>query len=71
MIKASNSFTAAKGSVPLLHKIITPTGTKCKADNKNELHAIKRLKKLHISSTDVTKQKNENGSHRPKKKDKL
>jgi hypothetical protein len=55
MIKASNSFTAAKGSVPLLHKIITPTGTKRKADDKNELHAIKRLKNLHISSTDVTK----------------
>src|SRR6202040_2138977 len=26
----------------LLHKIITPTGTKRKADNKNELHAIKQ-----------------------------
>ena len=68
MIEASNSFTAAKGSVPLLHNIITPTSTKCKADDQNELHAIKRLKTLHILSTDVTKRKNENGSDRPKKK---
>jgi len=43
--------------VPLLHKIITPTGIKHKADDQNELHANKRLKKLHISSTDVTKRK--------------
>src|ERR1700676_5816045 len=68
MIEASNSFTGAKGSVPLLHKIITPTGTKHKADDQNELHAINRLKTLHISSTDVTKQRNENGSDRPNKK---
>jgi hypothetical protein len=38
MIKASNSFTAAKGSVPLLYNIMTPTSTKCKPDDQNELH---------------------------------
>ena len=57
MIKASNSFIAAKGSMPLLHKIIKPTSTKHKADNQDELDAIKR--------------KNENESDRPKKKQKL
>jgi hypothetical protein len=41
MIKASNSFTAAKGSVPLLYKIITPTSTKCKADDQNEYMQLK------------------------------
>src|SRR6202790_845942 len=44
IIKASDSFIAAKGSMPLLHKIIKPTSTKCKADNQDELDAIKRLK---------------------------
>src|SRR5882762_11062870 len=71
MIKASNSFTAAKGSVPLLYKIITPTSTKCKAEDQNELHAIKKMKTFHISSVDAMKQKNENDSDRPKKKQKL
>jgi hypothetical protein len=71
MIKTSNSFTAAQGSVPLLHKIITPTSTKCKTDDQNEQQAIKRLKTFHISSTDAIKRKNENGSDRPKKKQKL
>jgi hypothetical protein len=71
MIKVSNSFTAAKGSVPLLHKIIKPTSTKHKADDQNELHAIKKLKTFHISSIDGIKRKNENGSDRPIKKQKL
>ena len=71
MVNASNSFTAAKGSVPLLHKIITPTSTKQKADDHNELHAFKKLKTSHISSRDAIKRKNENGSDRPKKKQKL
>jgi len=62
-IKASNSFTAAKGSVPLLYKINTPTSTKHKADDQNELHAIKKLKTFHISSIDAIKQKNENTFH--------
>ena len=48
-IKASNSFIAAKGSMPLLHKIIKPTSTKHKPDNQDELDAIKRLKTFHIS----------------------
>ena len=55
MIKASNSFTAAKGSVPLLYKIITPTSTKRKADDQNELHTMKKLKTFHISSIDAIK----------------
>ena len=55
MIKASNSFTVAKGSMPLLHKIITPASAKRKADDQNELHAIKKLKTFHISSIDTTK----------------
>ena len=71
MIKASNSFTAAKGSMPLLYNINTPTSTKCKADDQNELHAIKKLKTFHISSRDAIKRKNENGSDRPNKKQKL
>src|SRR6202050_4536244 len=73
MIKASNSFIAAKGSMPLLHKIIKPTSTKCKADNQDELDAIKRLKTFHISSEDAIKRKNENEneSDRPNKKQKL
>jgi hypothetical protein len=71
MLKASNSFTAAKGSMPLLYKIITPTSAKHKADDQNELHAIKKLKTLHISSIDTIKRKNENESDRPNKKQKL
>ena len=70
-IKASNSFTTAKGSVPLLYKINTPTSTKHKADDQNELHAIKKLKTFHISKRDAIKRKNENGSDRPNKKQKL
>ena len=68
MVKTSNSFTAAKGSVPLLYNIITLTGTKRKANDHDELHAIKKLKTSHISSkenekmrmgqTDQTKNKN-------------
>jgi hypothetical protein len=57
MIKVSNSFTTAKESVPLLHKITKPTSTKRKADNQNELHAIKKLKISHNSSKYVIKQK--------------
>jgi hypothetical protein len=30
MIKATNSFITAKGSMPILHKNTKPTGTKCK-----------------------------------------
>ena len=71
MIKASNSFTAVKGSVPLWYNIITPTSTKCKADDHDELHAIKKLKTCHTSSIDAIKRKNENGSDRPNKKQKL
>ena len=71
MVETSNSFTAAKGSVPLLYNIITPTGTKRKANDHDELHAIKKLKTSHISSKDAIKQKNENGSDRPNKKQKL
>jgi len=70
-IKASDSFIAAKGSMPLLHKIIKPTSTKRKADNQDELDAIKRLKTFHISCEDAIKRKNENESDRPKKKQKL
>jgi hypothetical protein len=70
IIKASNSFIAAKGSMPLLHNIIEPTSTKRKADNQNELDAIKRLKTFHISSQDAMKRKNEKESG-PKKKKKL
>jgi hypothetical protein len=55
IIKASNSFIAAKGSMLLLHKIIEPTSNKRKADNQDELDAIKRLKTLHISSEDAIK----------------
>ena len=58
MIKGLNLFTAVKANMPLLYKIITSTSAKCKADDQNELHAIKKLKTLHISSTDVTKRKN-------------
>ena len=54
-IKASNSFTTAKDSMPLLYKINTPTSTKRKADDQNELHAIKKLKTFHISSIDAIK----------------
>src|SRR5882762_1573962 len=71
IIKASNSFTAAKGTVPLLHNIVTSTSTKHKTDDQNELYAIKRLKTFHISSIDAIKRKNENGSDRPNKKQKL
>jgi hypothetical protein len=60
MIKASNSFIAAKGSMPLPYKIVEPTGTKHKADNQDELYAIKKLKTLHISSGDAIKQKKTN-----------
>ena len=56
MIKASNSFIAAKGSMPLPYKIIEPTSTKRKGDNQDELCAIKELKTLHISSGDAIKQ---------------
>jgi hypothetical protein len=55
MIKASNSFIAAMGSMPLLHKVIKATCTKHKADNQDELDAIKRLKTFHISSEDAIK----------------
>ena len=71
MMKASNSFMTAKGSMPLLHKTIKPTGTKCKTDNQGELHVTKRVKTFHNSSTDAIKRKNENESDRPKKKQKL
>jgi len=56
MIKASNSFTAAKGSVPLLYTITTPTSIKHKADDHNELHAIKKLKTFHNSTFQVEMQ---------------
>jgi hypothetical protein len=55
MIKASNSFITAKGSMPLLHKIIKPTSTKHKVDNQDESDAIKGLKTFHISSEDKIK----------------
>ena len=67
MIKASNAFTAAKGIVPLLYNIITPTSSKCKADDQNQLHTIKKLKTSGIDA----KRKNENESDRPKKKQKM
>ena len=57
--------------MPLLHKIIKPTSTKHRADNQDELNAIKRVKTFHISSEDGVKRKNENVSDRPKKKQKL
>jgi hypothetical protein len=50
MIKASNSFVTAKGSMPLLHKITKPTSTKHKADNQGESHATKKFKTFHNSS---------------------
>jgi len=71
MIKASNSFITAKGSMPLPYKIIESTSTKRKANNQDELHAIKKLKTLHISTEDVIKPKNKDDSDRPKKKRKL
>ena len=54
-IKASTSFIVAQGSMPLLHNIIKPTSTKCKADNQDELNAIKRPKTFHFSSEDAVK----------------
>jgi hypothetical protein len=57
MFKASNSFIAAKGSMPLLYKIMKPTSSKCKADNQDAMHIIKKLKILHISSGDAIKKK--------------
>jgi hypothetical protein len=55
MIKASNAFTAAKGSVPLLYNIITPTSSKHKPDDQNEPHTIKKLK---MNQTDQRKNTN-------------
>ena len=63
-----NSFVAAKGSMPLQHKILEHTGTKRKADNQAESHIIKKLKTFHNLSNDTAKRKNENESDRPKKK---
>ena len=57
--------------MPLKYKIVEHTSTKCKAGNQSELHAIKRLKKFHISNINAIKRKNENESDRPKKKQKL
>jgi hypothetical protein len=38
-----NLFAAAKGSKPLKYKTVEHTGTKCKADSQEELHAIIKL----------------------------
>jgi hypothetical protein len=66
IFKAPNSFITTKGSMPLQFK---PTSTKCKTDNQGELHAIKKLKTLHNSNNnDTGKQKNENTSDGPRKK---
>ena len=53
MIKASNSFVTAKGS--MLHKITKPTSTKHKADNQDESHATKKFKTFHNSSKGAIK----------------
>jgi len=54
MFKAPNSFITAKGSMPIQFKI---TSSKCKADNQGELHVIKKLKMLHNSNNNTSKQK--------------
>jgi hypothetical protein len=41
--------------VPLLHKNIIPTSTKHKADDQNEIHAMKKLKTFHISNKNAIK----------------
>jgi hypothetical protein len=71
MFKASNSFVTAKGSMPLHHKTIDSTSTKCKADNQGELHVIKKIKTFHDLSKNAVKQKNKNESDRPMKKQKI
>ena len=71
MIKASNSFVTAKGSMPLPFKISKTTSTKRKADNHDDSNAIKKLKTFHNSNQNVTKRKNENESDRPKKRQKV
>jgi hypothetical protein len=66
-----NFFAAAKGSKPPQHKTVEYTGTKRKADNQNELHAIKKSKTFHNPCENTTKQKNEKESDRPNKKQRL
>jgi len=72
MIKASNSFTAAKGSVPLLYNIITPTSLlNTRLMIMMNYMQLKTENIPTISSKDAIKRKNENGSDRPNKKQKL
>jgi len=65
ILKAQNSFITAKGSVPIRFKT---TSVKHKVYNQGELHVIKRLKTLHASNNNTSKQKNEKYSDRPRKK---
>ena len=55
--KAPNSFVTAKGSLPVQHKIVKHTSTKCKVDNQDEPHARKKLKSSHDLSKDTAKSK--------------
>jgi len=57
--------------MPLKYKIVEHTSTKRKADNQDELHASKKLKKFHNPSENTTKRKNENETDRPNKKQRL
>jgi hypothetical protein len=57
--------------MPLKYIIVEHTSTKRKADNQGELHAIKKLKTFHNPSKYTAKQKNENESDRPNKKQRL
>ena len=53
--KTLNSFVTAKGSMPLKYNLIEHTGTKHKADNQGEFHAIKKLKTFHDPSKHTAK----------------
>jgi hypothetical protein len=53
--KTLNSFVTPKGSMPLKYKIVEHTSTKHKADNKGELHPIKKLKRFHNPSKHTAK----------------
>ena len=56
IFKVPNSFITAQGSIPVQLKT---KSIKCKADNQGELHGIKKLKTLHNSNNNTSKQKNE------------
>ena len=56
--------------MPLKYKIVEHTSTKCKAGNQSELHAIKRLKKFHISNINAIKRKKMKMSQTDQRKNK-